>query len=268
MPKYDCEECDFTTKYMVQFKKHLDSNHNDNETENIKLNTNNTNTNNTNTNDNDIEKMKLQIEMLKLQLKMEMLNENKEQKKEEKKTLKKKIKPSVYLDEFKDIIPISTFKGSMFDNDFLGLREIITNKHRDMVINQSFSTCILNILEQVRQQYGGKEYFPIACVDSKRHKLFFYLENRGWVEDDAHFGYLHNVICRISQILCYFDDDNEADNRWKRNKDNHITLINRCFAWDYKGSEVYCKDKLVASCCKLLNINEFIKEHSSSSDSD
>lgn len=264
MPRYECEECDFTTKYMVQFKKHLDTNHNDNETENIKLNMNS----NTNNDNNEIEKLKLQMELLKLQLKMEMLNENKEQKKEQKKTLKKKIKPSLYLDEFIDVIPISTFKGNMFENDFLGLREIIDNKHRNMVINQSFTTCVLNILEQARQNYGGKEFFPIACVDSRRQKVFFNLENKGWIEDDGHFGYLRNIICRISQILCYFDDDNEEDLKWKRNKDNHLILINKCFAWDYKQSEVYCEKKLIPACCELLNINDFIKEHSSSSDSD
>ena len=264
MPRYECEDCDFTTKYMVQFKKHLDTNHNDNETENIKLNTNTTNNND----NNEIEKLKLQMELLKLQLKMEMLNEKKEEKKHEQKKLKKKIKPSLYLDEFKDVIPISTFKGNMFENDLLGLREIINNKHRNMVINQSLSTCVLNILEEARQNYGGKEFFPVACVDSKRQKLFFYIENRGWVQDDAHFGYLHNIICRISQILCFFDDDNDDDIRWKKNKDNHLTLINRCFAWDYKESESYCKKKLIASCCDLLNINDFIKEHSSCSDSE
>jgi hypothetical protein len=265
MPRYECEECDFTTKYMVQFKKHLDTNHNDNdnETENIKLNTN------TNNNDNnEIEKLKLQMELLKLQLKMEMLNEGKEQKKEEKQKLKKKLKPSLYLDEFIDVIPIPTFKGNIFTNDFLGLREMIDNTHRNMVVNQSFSSCVLNILEEVREKYGGKEYFPIACVDSRRQKLFFNFENKGWVEDNAHFGFLHNVICRIGHIMCYFDDDNEDDVRWKRNKENHITLINRCFAWDNLQSGVFCRKKLIASCCKLLNINDFIKEHSSSSDSD
>jgi hypothetical protein len=264
MPRYECEACDFTTKYMVQFKKHLDTNHNDNEsqTENIKLDTN------TNTNNNDIEKLKLELEILKLKLQIEKSNEKKEEKKEEKKIIKKKLKPSEYLNEFIDIIPISSFKGSMFENNFLGLREIINNRHRNMVINQSFSTCVLNILEEVRGNYGGKEFFPIACVDSKRQKLFFYLENRGWLEDDAHLGYLHNTICRIAQILTYFDENDEDDMQWIKNKDNHLKLINRCFAWDFKDSESNCKKKLIASCCELLNINEFIKEHSSSSDSE
>lgn len=264
MPIYECEECDFNTRYMVQFKKHLDTNHNDNETENIKLNISATNNNN---NDNEMEKLKLQMELLKLQLKMEMLNEGKEQKKEEKQKLKKKLKPSVYLDEFIDVISIPTFKGNMFNNDFLGLKEMIDNTHRNMVVNQSFLSCVLNILEEVKQRYGGKEYFPIACVDTRRQKLFFNFENKGWAEDNAHFGFLHNVICRIGQIMCYFNDDNEDDVRWKRNKENHIILINRCFAWDNLQSEVYCRKKLIASCCKLLNINDFIKEHSSSSDS-
>jgi hypothetical protein len=267
MPTYKCQECDFTTKYMVQFRNHINSNHidNDNETEqeNIKLDIND------NKNDNEIEKLKLQMEVLKLQLKIEMINDNKQQKKtedqEQKLKLKKKLKPSLYLNEFIDVIPITSFKGSMFANDFLGLREIITNKHRDIVLNKSFTTCVLTILEEVRSKYGGREYFPIACVDTKRQKIFVNLENLGWVEDQLTCGYLHIIICRISQILCYFTDDND---RWKTSKDNWIQLINKCFAWDNKESESYCKKKLIASCCDLLNINEFIKQHSSSSDTD
>lgn len=252
MVRYTCEFCDFQTTYMVQFRKHLNTTHSDIQDEsppqNVKVE------------NDELKKLEYQMELLKLQIKLEIIKDNQTEKENERTVLRRQVKPSLYLDELTDVIPIQQFNGTIFENDLFGLRQIINNRYRNVVLNKGFLSAVVSILEEARENYGGQSHFPIACVDKRRKKLFFYVKN-AWVEDDANHGYLHKVICKISQILCYFDSENEDDVRFQKNKDNWLSLINRCFAWDYVESDEFCRKKLITACCELLYLNDFIKEN-------
>jgi hypothetical protein len=239
---------------MVQFRKHLNTIHKDiadEPEENVKVVAS--------VND-EHKTLEYKMELLKLEMKLELIKEQRAEKENERTVLRRAVKPSLYLDEMNDVIPIERFDGTIFENDLFGLRNIIDNRYRNIVLNKGFVSAVVEILEEARQNYGGQSHFPIACVDKVRKKLFFFVKGKGWVEDDSHNGYLHKVICKISQYLSYFNPENDDDVRWQKNKENWLLLINKCFAWDFVESDEYCKKRLITACCDLLFINDIIKQ--------
>lgn len=237
--RYGCPLCDFKTNYMVQFRKHLDNIHpedDDKPNENIKINEG-SNTQPADTESIEMLKLKLEVMELKLQIANKPLD----------------VHTSEHLVK---VIhnPIHSLGGNLNTNDFLFLREIVNNSHRNMVLNKGFMTAVIEILNESIERYGEKRFFPIACTNKVNRKLMFYMSDGGWTADNSVNKYLHKVICRIGQILCNFNEDDEEDVRWMKNKEHWLILVNACFAWDLPESEVYCKKKIERAVCELLYV--------------
>lgn len=242
--RYSCPLCDFETKLMVQYRKHINENHPDpNEDESVEIECPVENVKVKNIENNEtIEILKLKLEMM--ELKLQLSNATQGVNKQDKQSL---IKNRV-IDK-----PIHSFGGNFFNNDFLSLREIINNNHRNSVVNKGFCSAVIEILAECIDRYGGKKYFPIVCVDKKRGKLLFYMTDT-WIEDDTYYKYCHKIICRIGQILCHFDEDDEDDVKWLKNRETWLILVNQSFAWDLETSEVYCEKDLHRRIYNLLSI--------------
>jgi hypothetical protein len=245
--KYGCPLCEFRTDYMVQFRKHLNETHPDDDNdvvpENIKIDkqvdTPSASSFGVETPSQNVEVLRLQLEILKLK----MANQSQQD-----------ATPS--CDRLVKVInnPIRWLGGNLYNNDFLYLREIIDNRHRNTVLNKGFMTAVVEILTECIERYGEKRFFPIACVSKVDRKLMFYIEGQGWTEDNSMNKYLHKVVCRVGQILCHFDEEDSDDIRWLKNREHWLLLVNACFAWDLPESDVYCKKKIERAVCELLYI--------------
>lgn len=245
--RYGCPLCEFKTNYMVQYRKHINESHPEDDAddgedipENVKVENEEEVIKKPLPDSDNVEILKLKLEMMELKLKMATTQ----------------IPESPTCGSLVKVInnPIRSLDGNMFNNDFLYLREVIDNRHRNLVLNKGFMTAIVEILTECIERYDEKRFFPIACTSKVNRTLMFYISNTGWSQDNSVNKYLHKVICRIGQILCHFDEEDSDDMRWLKNREHWLLLINACFAWDLPESDVYCKKKIERAVCELLYV--------------